>query len=190
MEGSSNAIDDASSSGIIHGCKISAASPTVSHLLFADEGFLFFQANAQEARNVKDLLINYEKCSDQSVNFQKSGVFFSKNVNQTRQNEISRILEVHTGITDTKYLSLPSLVGRSKRKVFNYLKEAASKRIKGWQTKPMSQGGKSVLIRSVAQSIPSYTMSCFLLPVSLFMNWSNCSIIIGGDQVNVTVRRD
>lgn len=94
-------------------------------------------------------------------------MFFSTNITRTKREEISQILEVHADITNTKYLGLPSLVGRSKRRVFNYLKENAYKRIRGWQTKPMSQGGKTVLIRNVAQAIPLYSMSCFVLPISL-----------------------
>lgn len=31
----------------------------------------------------------------------------------------------------------------------------------------MSQAGKTILIRNVAHAIPSYSMSCFLLPISL-----------------------
>lgn len=152
---------------MIHGCQISQESPTITHLLFVDDSFLFFRATSKEAMSIKNLIVTYEKCSGQSVNFQKSGVYFSANVNATQQREISQILEVHNEITNTMYLGLPSLVGRSKRRVFSYLKEKASKKIQGWQAKPMYQGGKTVLIRNVAQAIPSYSMSCFLLPTSL-----------------------
>lgn len=51
--------------------------------------------------------------------------------------------------------------------MFSYLKDKASKRIQSWQSKLLSQAGRSVLIRNVGQAIPSYTMSCFLLPKTL-----------------------
>ena len=41
------------------------------------------------------------------------------------------------------------------------------KRIQGWSEKCLSRGGKAVLLRNVAQTIPSYAMSCFLLPRTL-----------------------
>lgn len=135
VEGLSNAIDDALNQEKIHGCQISPVAPTISHLLFADDSFLFFRATNEEAKNVKKLLVNYEKLSGQSVNFQKSGVYFSANVKENKQREISQILEVHNEITNTRYLGLPSLVGRSKKRVFNYLKEKTSKKIQAWRTK-------------------------------------------------------
>lgn len=77
------------------------------------------------------------------------------------------MLGVSNGIEDSKYLGLPSLIGRSKKRVFGFLKERASKRIQGWQGKLISRTGKTILIRNVAQSIPSYCMSCFLLPKTM-----------------------
>lgn len=91
VEGLSNAIDDASRAGEIHGCQISPSAPTISHLLFANDSFLFFQANESEARCVKNLPTNYEKWSGQSINLQKSGVFFSANVRNDKQAEVSQI---------------------------------------------------------------------------------------------------
>lgn len=167
VEGLSNAIDEASSSNEISGCQICESAPVVSHLLFADDSFLFFKASAVEATNVKSLLVSYEKCSGQSINFQKSGVYFSANVKPNLKEEIYAILEVHNDLTNSRYLRLPSVIGRSKKSVLSYLKERASKRIRSWQAKHVSQAGKSVLIRSVAQAIPSYSMSCFLMSKSL-----------------------
>lgn len=129
MEGLSNAIDVASNNSEISGCQIFESAPVVSHLLFADDNFLFFKAPTVEATNIKSLLVNYEKCSGQSINFQKSGAYFSANFKSNTKKEISDILEVHNDLTNTKYLGLPSLIGRSKKHVFSYLKEKARKRI-------------------------------------------------------------
>lgn len=115
VEDLSNALDDAASNGSIHGCQVATMAPTITHLLFADDSFLFFQASTDEALCVKQLLVSYERSSGQSVNFQKSGVFFSANVRRDKQQEISYILEVHNDIVSSKYLGLPSLVGRSKK---------------------------------------------------------------------------
>jgi hypothetical protein len=40
-------------------------------------------------------------------------------------------------------------------------------KLKGWKEKCLSFEGRGVLIRVVAQAIPTYYMSCFLLPKGL-----------------------
>ncbi|XP_074355969.1 putative mitochondrial protein AtMg01250 [Apium graveolens] len=84
VEGLSNALDVAADNGTTTGCKICLTALTVMHLLFADDNFLFFRATVEEATSIKELLLNYESCSGQSVNFQKSGVYFSANVKHNK----------------------------------------------------------------------------------------------------------
>jgi hypothetical protein len=72
-------------------------------------------------------------------------------------------LEAHGG----KYLGLPLYVGRSKTKCFEYLKEKIWKRIQGWKERFLSAAGKEILIKAIAQAIPTYAMACFDLTRSL-----------------------
>lgn len=129
--------------------------------------FLFFHAIHAETVAVKTLLNEYENLSGQSVNFQKSGMYFSSNVRQAKRNELSSILGVTNDLQHSKYTGLPSLVGRSKKRVFGFVKYEVWKRHQGWRAKSISRAGKTILIKNVAQSIPSYFMWCFLLPKSL-----------------------
>ena len=66
-----------------------------------------------------------------------------------------------------KYLGLPSFVGRGKKASFNYIKERVWRKIQGWEVKLLSQAGRKVLIKSVIQAIPTYTMGCFKIPMGL-----------------------
>lgn len=70
-------------------------------------------------------------------------------------------------LTKSNYLGLPSLIGRLKKAVFKFVKEKVEKKIKSWNAKILSRAGKAILIKSVAQTIPVYMMSCFMLPKSL-----------------------
>ena len=60
------------------------------------------------------------------------------------------------------YLGLPTLVGRSKYHTFSYLKDIIWKKLQGWKGKLLSRAGKEILIKAVAQSIPTYTLSVLL----------------------------
>uniref|UniRef100_A0A2N9G3J3 Reverse transcriptase zinc-binding domain-containing protein n=1 Tax=Fagus sylvatica TaxID=28930 RepID=A0A2N9G3J3_FAGSY len=56
---------------------------------------------------------------------------------------------------------------RSKTVAFSEIKGRVWRRMHGWKEKFLSMGGREVLIKAVAQSIPTYTMSCFKIPDGL-----------------------
>lgn len=167
VEGLSCSIKKAAEEGTIKGCKIHANAPAVTHLLFADDSFLFCKATKEEVGEIKGILKKYELNSGQAINFQKSRIYFSANVRLDKQSEVKTQLEVHNDLSEGRYLGLPSLIGQSKKQVFNFLKDRMWRKIQGWGEKCLSKAGKAVLLRNLAQAVPSYAMSCFLMPKSL-----------------------
>ena len=61
------------------------------------------------------------------------------------------------------YLGFPMTCGRSKVNTFKEIQEKISKRVIGWKEKFISKAGREVLIKTVAQAIPTYSMSVFKL---------------------------
>ena len=57
--------------------------------------------------------------------------------------------------------------GRSKVNTFKEIQEKISKRVIGWKEKFISKAGREVLIKTVAQAIPTYSMSVFKLPKTI-----------------------
>jgi hypothetical protein len=66
-----------------------------------------------------------------------------------------------------KHLGLPALIGRSRISTFNGIKGRIWNRINRWKEKFLSHAEKEVLLKSVIQAIPTYTMSVFRLPKTL-----------------------
>ncbi|KAL0375714.1 UNVERIFIED_CONTAM: putative mitochondrial protein [Sesamum calycinum] len=84
--------------------------------------------------------------------------------------EVSRLLSKYEAASGQKVnlekSRLPAVGGRSKREMFDGIREKIWKCIQGWNSKLLNQAGKEVLIKAVLQSIPSYAMSCFKLPLT------------------------
>lgn len=65
-------------SGLIHGIKVSRATPFIHHLLFADDLLIFSRANAREAVGIQSILDQYSHLSGQKMNQSKSFVFLQQ----------------------------------------------------------------------------------------------------------------
>ena len=164
VEGLSALIGDAERRGVITGTRICTSAPSISHLLFADDCFLFFRSCEQEASIMKNILTTYEAASGQAINLQKSEMYCSRNTPTDCQDRIATILGVKQVLGTGKYLGLPSTIGRSKKATFKFVKDRIWNRVNSWSSRCLSQAGQEILIKSVLQSIPSYVMSIFLLP--------------------------
>ncbi|KAL6526559.1 hypothetical protein OROGR_015649 [Orobanche gracilis] len=153
--------------GVIHGASIARAAPKISHLFFADDSIIFFRDNLEEAEVIKKILADYQQVSGQLINLDKSELSFSRNVLEDRKIALKGRLQIKAIESHSKYLGLPTFVGRSKHQVFNFVQERIWKKLKGWKEKYLSNAAREVLIKSVAQAIPTYIMGCFSLPVGL-----------------------
>ena len=139
----------------------------MSHLFFANDSLLFYCANSQECHKLIEILAMYEVASGQKINMDKSFVFSSHNATHETKEVVLDILGPMQDSRHSKYLGLPSIIGKSKNEVFVEVKEKVERKLSGWKEKMLSMDGKEILIKAVAQAMPTYTMSCFLLPKGL-----------------------
>lgn len=142
-------------------------APSVDHMLFADNSFLYCKATVSQAEHVLRLLQIFERASGQKVNLDKSFMFFSSNIIQSNKQQLCQTLNMKEADKDCKYLGLPNFMQRSKIATLGYLRGKVKKRVQSWEGSLISQGGKEVLIKSVAQALPTYAMSVFLLPIEI-----------------------
>ena len=166
-EGLSALIHQAARTKALSGVSIYRGCPSITHLFFADDSPLFCKANVQECKELMSILGVYESTSGQKINYDKSSVFFSPNTPSTARDEILNSLGPMQDSRHKKYLGLPSLIGKSKSQVFAEIKERVGKKLAGWKGKLLSTGGQEILIKAVAQAVPTYTMSCFQLRKTL-----------------------
>ncbi|KAK9924951.1 hypothetical protein M0R45_033292 [Rubus argutus] len=157
-------ISMAESQGRLQGLKICNRAPSISHLFFADDSFIFFKATAPACEVLNEIFTNYELSSGQKINLDKSSISFSHNVHLDQQEALALILNVNRVDKHDKYLGLPMEISYSKVEAFGFLKEKIQKKLNGWREKYLSAAGKEVLIKAVIQSFPTYVMSCFELP--------------------------
>ena len=137
----------------------------ISHLLFADDSFIFCEATLEEWQCLLHLLGCYEVASGQEINRQKMSIFISRNTRSEVKADIQTLMGARVMENCEKYL--PMVGGKSKVNTFKDLQEKITKRVMGWKEKFISKVGREILIKTIAQAIRIYSMGIFRIPKAL-----------------------
>ncbi|GKE98441.1 hypothetical protein Tco_0021792 [Tanacetum coccineum] len=81
----------------------------------------------------------------QVINYEKFEISFSASVEPYVCNRISELLSVREVVVQPKYLGLPSVIGRSKKVVFQAILDKIKKKLGRWKETTLLIGGKEVL---------------------------------------------
>ncbi|KAL0312259.1 UNVERIFIED_CONTAM: hypothetical protein Sradi_5625200 [Sesamum radiatum] len=153
--------------GRIRGVAVSRHTSPISHLLFADDTLIFCEASTEGLRCISEILAIYERGSGLKIKLQKPAMVVSRNVEVNQRVELAHILGVEVVEKHAKYLGLPTVAWRSKRELFEGIKDRFWCKLHSWSAKQLSQADRAILIITVLQTIPNYAMSCFRFPDSV-----------------------
>uniref|UniRef100_A0A803NJC2 RNase H type-1 domain-containing protein n=1 Tax=Cannabis sativa TaxID=3483 RepID=A0A803NJC2_CANSA len=117
----------------IKGIRVANGAPFISHMLFADDSYIFCRANENDSAKVLTLLKDFEMASRQMVNFSKSSVFFSVNTQLADRKQICQKMGIIEADDSSLYLGLPCIISRNKKVVFGFLKNKMCKKIQSWE---------------------------------------------------------
>ena len=149
-EGFTSLLEKAKMERRTSGVSICRNAPKITNLLFADDSLLFCQATQPEVVAITEILQKYAGASSQSINLQKSLVFFSKNTPCDQRQASASALGVKVVESFDTYLGLPTLIGHAKYQTFSFLQDRVWKKLQGWKGTMLSRAGKEVLIKAVA----------------------------------------
>ena len=115
--------------GNITPIKICRRAQGISHLLFADDSLLFFEATQDQALKVKEILDMYASSTGQSINLNKCSILFGHACPEAAQDVVRTVLEVTKAEFEEKYLGLPTPEGRMSKGRFQNLQASLTKRL-------------------------------------------------------------
>ena len=124
--------------GALHGIKIARMSPSISHLLFADDVMIFSKANTAEANVILKYLTMYSYWSGQCINQAKSVIFFCKNCKPVVKASVNSVLKLPPILACAKYLGIPLFILRKKDDFFFELKDRIFANVTGWKARLLS----------------------------------------------------
>ena len=168
MEALGRMLDKAVHEGRMSGFSVGnleGRSMAVSHLLFANDTLIFYEANLDQFLILRMILIWFEAVSGLKINLGKSefvpvGVVHNIDL-------FLVFLGCKQGSLPMKYLGLPLGAKFKDKSIWNPIMEKIERRLAGWKCLYLSKGGRVTLIKSTLSNLPTYFLSLFPIPASV-----------------------
>ncbi|XP_039120341.1 uncharacterized protein LOC120256728 [Dioscorea cayenensis subsp. rotundata] len=148
---------------MIHGFNPNLSN-NFNHLMYADDLILITQGSRKAARSVNLCLDLYSKLTSQCPNLSKSHIYFPSWYNKHVSNRICSILNLKAASIPFKYLGVLISPKRIASSAFMHIVDKISLTYKRCSNFHLSPTAKTVLIKSTILSIPTYTLSVYLIP--------------------------
>ncbi|XP_059294623.1 uncharacterized protein LOC132047621 [Lycium ferocissimum] len=129
----------------------------ITHLLYADDSLIFCEPEREQIYHLKLILLLFEAVSGLHINFAKSVIYPLNEIPNIK--EVADIMGCKVGVFLAKYLGLPLGSKAKAVTIWNDIVERCEKKLSSWKRKYLSLGSRVVLINSVLDSLPTYTMS-------------------------------
>ena len=136
------ALKQESARGGLPELRVCRSAPGVSHLLFADDALVFFEAKVEQAERIKEILLRFQAGTGQLLSQAKCSLLTRDTLDTDIQEQIRQVLGVERVDFEAKYLGLPTPDGTLKKDRFMPIKERLTKRVASWSEKFLSSGGK------------------------------------------------
>ena len=122
-------------------------------LQYADDTILFSDTDEYFLKNLKCILVWFEKISGMRINYHKSELI-PVNLDVDVTHMVSHIFCCPIGSFPITYLGVPLYFDKIRREDIQPLIDRILKRIASWKGKLLSQAARLVLIKSCLASIP------------------------------------
>lgn len=168
LEGFNSMMRIAISNRWIKGFKVSnktGADMEICHLLYADDTMIFCEAASEQICYIRMILLVFEATSGLSVNWRKSSLFPIKEV--VHMEELAGILGCKIDKLPTVYLGMPLGNKHKELVIWDGIVEKSERKLANWKAQYLSLGGRVTLINAVLDSLPTYVMSLFPIPISV-----------------------
>lgn len=157
----------AQASSNLTGLRAGRLGPRIIHFLFADDTMFFLKTDQASIASLSDIIRQYEASSGQMISASKSSISFSAKTPQETRSHVLNYLGISREGGVGKYLGLPEHFGRRKKDLFTSIVDQIRQKARSWPSRRLSRTCKLTMLKSVLSAIPSYAMTCFLLPMSL-----------------------
>ncbi|OMO51807.1 reverse transcriptase [Corchorus capsularis] len=138
--------------------------PSISHLFFADDLFLFGRATEQQANVIRQVLDAFCDASGAKVSLDKFKLYIPPQ-------------------------GLGGMLKKVVKGTFRELVDKVSNRLNGWKCKFLSLAGRATLVSSVTSSIPTYSMLTTKIPQGVIakLDCLNRRFLWGGSEDRRTI---
>lgn len=174
MEGLNNMIKKAKLNGWIKGFEVAMNghnNQEITHLQYVDDTLILCDAEVEQLRVLRIILVLFEGISGLHINWRKSHLFPINKV--TNMEDLALILEGEVWTIPTTYLGMPLGAKSKSTAIWNNVLEKCEKKLSKWKCQYLSMGGRLTLINSVLDSLPTYMMSLFPIPAGVIQRLDN-----------------
>ena len=145
-----------------HVGSINSTSIHVSHLLFADDTILFYDASREQILSISLALTCFQVFTSLKVNVGKSEIVPIGEVRNIQS--LANILQCRVGSLLMTYLGMPLGTLYKMPSIWNPILERMEKKISSWKRLYLSNGGRLTLLKSTLSSLPTYFLFLFTIP--------------------------